>query len=154
MFTTVAFSPNGEYLATGSTDHQVRVWDVKSGKCKYLLGGKGGSKDLGHRQGIEGIHLDVDIPSIVKPALWGPDPSIKHKQKRSKKRQAGEAEEVEAVEENAAARMRQAASAARGRIRLRPHVERLLLNRSRLSRRLRARRSGHGWVTVTCGSKM
>ena len=62
--------------------------------------------------------------------------------------------EVEAVEENAAARMRQAASAARGRIRLRPHVERLLLNRSRLSRRLRARRSGHGWVTVTCGSKM
>ena len=38
---TVAFHPNGNYLATGSTDLTCRLWDVQSGHCvRVMEGGK------------------------------------------------------------------------------------------------------------------
>ncbi len=36
---SVSFSPNGEQLASGSSDKTIRLWDVESGKCQKILGG-------------------------------------------------------------------------------------------------------------------
>jgi len=33
---SVAFSPNGYLLASGSTDRTVKLWDVSSGECLKL----------------------------------------------------------------------------------------------------------------------
>ena len=34
---SVFFSPNGRYLASGSGDNTVRIWDVETGKCLKVL---------------------------------------------------------------------------------------------------------------------
>ena len=39
---SVAFSPNGQQLASGSDDHTVRLWDASTGKCLQTLKGHGG----------------------------------------------------------------------------------------------------------------
>src|SRR6059058_438720 len=36
---SVAFSPNGEVLATGSFDNTIKLWDFKTGKEKFTLKG-------------------------------------------------------------------------------------------------------------------
>jgi WD40 repeat protein len=36
---SVAFSPSGEMLASGSSDQTVKLWDIKSGECLYTLQG-------------------------------------------------------------------------------------------------------------------
>ena len=33
------FHPNGNYLATGSTDRSVRLWDITTGQCCRLYTG-------------------------------------------------------------------------------------------------------------------
>ena len=43
--TTVAISPSGEYVAAGSLDKSVRVWDVRSGAPIARLDGMDGHKD-------------------------------------------------------------------------------------------------------------
>ncbi|VUC22546.1 unnamed protein product [Clonostachys rosea] len=44
--TTVAFSPNGRLLASGSKDHTVRVWDADTGNLIHIL--EGHADDLVH----------------------------------------------------------------------------------------------------------
>lgn len=36
---SVCFSPDGQYLATGAEDKQIRVWDIKSRTIRYLFTG-------------------------------------------------------------------------------------------------------------------
>ena len=43
--TTVAISPSGDYVAAGSLDKSVRVWDVRSGTLIARLDGIDGHKD-------------------------------------------------------------------------------------------------------------
>lgn len=43
--TTVAISPSGDYVAAGSLDKSVRVWDVRSGTLVARLDGIDGHKD-------------------------------------------------------------------------------------------------------------
>ena len=44
---SVAFSPNGKFLATGSMDKKVRVWEVASGACVATL--------EGHSDSVKGV---------------------------------------------------------------------------------------------------
>ena len=39
---TIAFSPNGEYLASGSPDRSIHIWSVKEGKIVKTYTGDGG----------------------------------------------------------------------------------------------------------------
>lgn len=43
--TTVAISPSGEYVAAGSLDKSVRVWDIRSGALIARLDAMDGHKD-------------------------------------------------------------------------------------------------------------
>ncbi len=43
--TTVAISPGGEYVAAGSLDKSVRVWDARNGNLVDRLDGPEGHKD-------------------------------------------------------------------------------------------------------------
>jgi len=43
--TTVAISPGGDYVAAGSLDKSVRVWDIRGGNVIARLDGEGGHKD-------------------------------------------------------------------------------------------------------------
>ena len=43
--TTVAISPSGEFVAAGSLDRSVRVWDIRSGTLIARLDGMDGHKD-------------------------------------------------------------------------------------------------------------
>lgn len=43
--TTVAISPSGDYVAAGSLDKSVRVWDIRNGTLIARLDGVDGHKD-------------------------------------------------------------------------------------------------------------
>jgi serine/threonine protein kinase/WD40 repeat protein len=49
---SVAFSPDGATLASGSKDHLARLWDVRTGALRHTLSG--------HRAGIEAVAFSPD----------------------------------------------------------------------------------------------
>jgi len=74
--TTVAISPNGEYVAAGSLDKSVRVWDVRSGAIVARLDGPEGHKDSVYSVAFapEGDSLvSGSLDKTIKMWQLGPD---------------------------------------------------------------------------------
>src|SRR5919202_1946227 len=54
---SVAFSPNGQILASGSNDQTVRLWDVNTGQCLNLL--------LGHTNRLLSVFFTPDGQTLI-----------------------------------------------------------------------------------------
>jgi len=54
---SVAISPNGQYVAAGSTDADVRIWDVSTGQLVERL--------RGHRRGVWSVAFTPDGKGLV-----------------------------------------------------------------------------------------
>src|SRR5919199_1821687 len=63
---SVAFSPNGQILASGSNDQTVRLWDVKTGQCLNLL--------LGHTNRLLSVFFTPDGQTLISS---GEDSSVR-----------------------------------------------------------------------------
>jgi len=59
--TSVAISPNGQYVAAGSIDAVVRIWDVSTGQLVERL--------RGHRSGVHNIAFTPDGKGLVSGSL-------------------------------------------------------------------------------------
>ncbi|MFV2069977.1 MAG: WD40 repeat domain-containing protein, partial [Pirellulales bacterium] len=53
----MAFSPNGRWLATGSSDRTIRIWDVRTGQTRHVI--------AAHREKIYAIVFSPDGRTIV-----------------------------------------------------------------------------------------
>ncbi len=63
---SVALSPDGRTLASGSSDHTVKVWDLQTGELRYTLSG--------HSDPVNAIAIS---PSGQTAASGGEDQTIK-----------------------------------------------------------------------------
>ena len=77
----VSFSPNNQYVVSGSLDRTVRIWDVESGDCIKRLGGHtgyvsgvsfsvkdfGGSLTDGAKAIVLCLALDLSTPKSMSP---------------------------------------------------------------------------------------
>jgi WD40 repeat protein len=61
----VVFSPDGKTLATGGTDHAIRLWDSATGKQRRLL--------LGHRSYLVALAFSPDGKRLASGAAHEPD---------------------------------------------------------------------------------
>ncbi len=59
----VAFSPDGNTLASGSSDNSIRLWDVQSGKERQVL--------LGHLNPVWSVAFSPDSDSLASGSLNG-----------------------------------------------------------------------------------
>ena len=59
----VAWHPNANYIATGSADRTVRVWDVASGECVRIF--------VGHSGGVRALAMSPDGKSVASAAEDG-----------------------------------------------------------------------------------
>jgi WD40 repeat protein len=62
--TQVAFSPNGELLATASKDACIGIWDTRKGILIHMLG-MGSSAGMGHTGDVNGILFTKDSKSLL-----------------------------------------------------------------------------------------
>ena len=63
--TTVAMSPGGEYVAAGSLDKSVRVWDTRNGLLVERLDGA----MEGHKDSVYSVAFAPDGRSLVSGSL-------------------------------------------------------------------------------------
>ena len=61
---SVAFSPDGNTIASGSYDDTVRLWDVNTGEHKRTL--------TGHTDGVLSVAFSPDGNTIASHGNWGP----------------------------------------------------------------------------------
>ena len=59
----VAMSQDGKYVATGSFDKTIRMWDSKSGKCLRVL--------KGHSAPVMSIRISLDAKKLLRVCLRG-----------------------------------------------------------------------------------
>lgn len=62
--TTVAISPGGDYVAAGSLDRSVRVWDIRTGGLIARLDGTDG-----HRDSVYSVAFGPDGETLVSGSL-------------------------------------------------------------------------------------
>ena len=57
MHVGVSFSPNNQYVVSGSDDNTVRIWDVESGDCIKIL--------KGHTSCVYGVSFSPNNQYVV-----------------------------------------------------------------------------------------
>jgi WD40 repeat protein len=68
LFNSVAFSPDGQWLASGSSDNTVKVWDASSGGLTRSLAGHQGSvRSVAFSPGGRGLASGSDDRTVK---LW------------------------------------------------------------------------------------
>lgn len=62
--TAIAVSPDGQLLASGSSDRSVKIWDLMTGELLHTFEGRGFWMGDGHRDRISGLTFSPDNYSI------------------------------------------------------------------------------------------
>ncbi len=63
--TTVAMSPSGQVLASGSTDRRIMLWNVQSGTQIHTIDGRSFLNNSGHGDRINALHFTPDGSTLV-----------------------------------------------------------------------------------------
>ncbi|RKY47990.1 MAG: hypothetical protein DRP91_06650, partial [Candidatus Neomarinimicrobiota bacterium] len=70
MVLSVVFSPDGRYIASGSVDKTIKLWDVKTGKCLRTF--------RGHKSLVHSVAFSPDGKYIAScSGSWLVDKKIK-----------------------------------------------------------------------------